>query len=76
MESDAKLVEVENFRNTKMAYYEEEETPGETGDLSGRAPVISKPPPPKAPNTYWRDQQVGSGAGKGKGKASKCVDSK
>ena len=43
---------------------------------AGVAPVSSKPPPPKAPSTYWRDQQGKSDVGKGKGEAAKGVDSK
>ena len=52
----------------EMAYYSDEATSEETGATAGKAPASSKETPhPKAPNTYWRDQQVGNEAEKEKG---------
>ena len=45
-------------------------------DTARSAPVSSKPPPPKPPNTYSSDKPVGKGAEEGKGETGGSTDSR
>ena len=63
------------LENVKMAYYAEEATPEVSGEKGANTTVSSKPPPPKAPITYWQYLRVESAAETGKGKDSEGIDS-
>ena len=69
--SDAKLVEVGNFRKYEDGLLRRRGDFGRSRGFSRGAPVNPKPPPPKAPIEYWGDQQLGSESEKGKGESSK-----
>ena len=53
-----------------MTCWPEEATP-EGGDQGAKQAVSPKPPPPKAPITYWRDQKVENESETGEGKGPK-----
>ena len=75
MEVDASLVKVGNFRKYEVSFLRRG---GGASEGSGVVPVSSKakPPPPKAPIAYWRDQHVVKEEEKGKEKLPKALGQK
>ena len=63
----------ETLGNTKLDFYGEEK---QTSEGSGVEPASSKPPTPKAPITYWRDQQVAKEEEKKNAKLPKALGQK
>ena len=54
-----------------MAYWANEATPEEVGGKGAKRVVSTKPPPPKAPITYWPDIKEGKSAETGEGSEPK-----